>query len=182
MSHHAKVYLIDFEADKIAPCHRANYISTKLSPDAITSNIITFATSTKTNTNKVSVWDITKRNGNLLLKVLCKSAEIPFIDNNNITKAKLNNSNMHQNTAGTNNLVNSIYKALCDRQDYACRGDEFTSDQVNNAFKKRFSFFLHSENIDWSSNELFISINQVCSIAFPELKNIRLENAKKHFC
>ena len=89
---------------------------------------------------------------------------------------------MHQNTAGTNNLVNNIYKALCDRQDYVCRGDEFTSDQVNNAFKKRFSFFLHSENIDWSSNELFISINQACSIAFPELKNIRLENAKKHFC
>ena len=63
---------------------------------------------------------------------------------------------------------------------YACRGNEFTNDKVNNTFKKDLAFFLHSKRIARSSNELSIelSINEVCSNVFQELKNIKLENAK----
>ena len=51
---------------------------------------------------------------------------------------------------------------------------------MNKILEKDSSLFLSSENIDWSSNELSIelSINEVCSVAFPEFKNIKLENAK----
>ena len=92
MSHRAKVFLTDSEFDKSILYDRTNDLSTKLSPDGITNNIITFSTSTKTSTNKGYAWDITKRNDkwdnkgrkvNFLLKVLCKSADIPYIGNNN---------------------------------------------------------------------------------------------------
>ena len=49
-----------------------------------------------------------------MLKVHRKSADIPYIDNDNITKTMLKYSKLHLNTAGTATLVNNVCKASCD--------------------------------------------------------------------
>ena len=123
MSHHARGCLINSEPDTIVLHHGTNDLSTKSSPDDIVKNIITLATSTKTSTNNVFVSGITKINDKwndkgrkviLLSKAHCKSANIPYIDNNNVTKTMLNYSYLYLNAASTTALVNNICKTSCD--------------------------------------------------------------------
>ena len=58
-------------------------------------------------------------------------------------------------------------------------GEEFTNDQADEALKKVWLSFITQKTLI-SSNELStgLSLNEIYSNAFPELKNIKLENAE----
>ena len=61
------------------------------------------------------MWDNKGRKVNSLLKVLCISADIPYIDNNNITKIMLNYINLHLDTTDTTILISSVKYYVVDK-------------------------------------------------------------------
>ena len=57
-----------------------------------------------------------------VIRVLCKYANIPYTDDNNITKTMCSYSNLHLNATGSTTFVCNICKALCDSRGYVCKG------------------------------------------------------------